>query len=91
MTQEVPFWRVLDPDETYALNYADGEDYKYGFKHVKGKNNATTFLANHKTRGGISHVINHDKVLTTKQADFVIKELNAGKGNNVNKENCNAR
>ena len=27
-----------------------------------------------------SHVINHDKVLTTKQADFVNKELNASKG-----------
>ena len=31
-------------------------------------------------RGGTSHVINHDKVLTTKQADFVNKELNASKG-----------
>ena len=31
-------------------------------------------------RGGTSHVINHDKVLTTKQADFVNKELNTGKG-----------
>ena len=31
-------------------------------------------------RGGTTHVINHDKVLTTKQADFVNKELNAGKG-----------
>ena len=36
-------------------------------------------MSNHK-RGGTSHVINHDKVLTTKQADFVNKELNAGKG-----------
>ena len=35
-------------------------------------------MSNHK-RGGTSHVINHDKVLTTKQADFVNKELNAGK------------
>ena len=32
-------------------------------------------MSNHK-RGGTSHVINHDKVLTTKQADFVSKELN---------------
>ena len=31
-------------------------------------------------RGGTSHVLNHDKVLTTKQADFVNKELKAGKG-----------
>ena len=31
-------------------------------------------------RGGTSHVINHDKVLTIKQADFVNKELSAGKG-----------
>ena len=29
---------------------------------------------------GTSHVINHDKVLTTKQADFVNKELNTGYG-----------
>ena len=36
-------------------------------------------MSNHK-RGGTSHVINHDKVLTTKQADFVNKELNANKG-----------
>ena len=35
---------------------------------------------NHNRRGGTSHVINHDKVLTTTQADFVNKELNAGKG-----------
>ena len=33
-----------------------------------------------KKRGGTSHVINHDKVLTTKQADFVNKELNGSKG-----------
>ena len=50
----------------------------YGFKHVKGKNDDTAFLSNLK-RGGPSHV-NHDKVLTTKHADFVNKELNAGKG-----------
>ena len=37
-------------------------------------------MSNHKRRGGTSHVINHDKVLTTKQADFVNKELNAGRG-----------
>ena len=37
-------------------------------------------MSNHKRRGGTSHVINHDKVLTTKQVDFVNKELNAGKG-----------
>ena len=36
-------------------------------------------MSNHK-RGGTSHVINHDKVLTTKQADFVNKELNSSKG-----------
>ena len=36
-------------------------------------------MSNHK-RGGTSHVINHDKVLTTEQADFVNKELNTGKG-----------
>ena len=36
-------------------------------------------MSNHK-RGGTSHVINHDKVLTTKQADFVNKELIASKG-----------
>ena len=29
---------------------------------------------------GTCHVINHDKALTTKQADFVNKELNASKG-----------
>ena len=33
--------RMLDPDETYALNYADGEDYDMDLKHVKGKNDAT--------------------------------------------------
>ena len=32
-----------------------------------------------KRRGGTSHAINHDKVLTTKQADIVNKELNASK------------
>ena len=37
-------------------------------------------MSNRKRRGGTSHVINHDKVLTTKQADFVNKELNASKG-----------
>ena len=36
-------------------------------------------MSNHK-RGGTSHVINHDKVLTTKQGDFVNKELNTSKG-----------
>ena len=36
-------------------------------------------MSNHK-RDRTSHVINHDKVLTTKQADFVNKELNAGRG-----------
>ena len=36
-------------------------------------------MSNHK-RGGTSHVINHDKVLTIKQADFVNKELNVSKG-----------
>ena len=36
-------------------------------------------MSNHK-RGGTSHVINHDKILTTKQADFVNKELNASRG-----------
>ena len=36
-------------------------------------------MSNHK-RGGTSHIINHDKVLTTKQAHFVNKELNASKG-----------
>ena len=35
-------------------------------------------MANHNRRGRTSHVkINHDKVLTTTQADFVNKELNA--------------
>ena len=42
-------------------------------------------------RGGNSHVINHDKVLTTKQADFVNKELNTRKGIMSIKKNCNAR
>ena len=37
-------------------------------------------MSNYKRRGGTSHVINHDKVLTTKQADFVNKELNTSKG-----------
>ena len=37
-------------------------------------------MSNHKRRGGTCHVINHDKVLTTKQADFVNKQINAGKG-----------
>ena len=36
-------------------------------------------MSNHK-RGGTSHVIINDKVLTTKQPDFVNKELSAGKG-----------
>ena len=36
-------------------------------------------MSNHK-RGGISYVVNHDKVLTTKQVDCVNKELNASKG-----------
>ena len=49
-------------------------------KHVKGKKDATTFLSNHNRRGGTSHVINHDMVLTTKQTDFVNKELNTCKG-----------
>ena len=71
--------RMLDPDQTYALNYADGEDYDMDLKHVKGKNDAIAFLSNPQ-RGGTSHVINHDKVLTPKQADFVNKELNTGKG-----------
>ena len=35
-------------------------------------------MSNHK-RGGTSHV-EHDKVLTTKQAEFVNKELSTGKG-----------
>ena len=35
-------------------------------------------MSNHK-RGGTSHV-KHDKVLTTKQADFVNRELNASNG-----------
>ena len=35
-------------------------------------------MSSHK-KGGISHV-NHDKVLTTKQADFVNKGLSAGHG-----------
>ena len=35
-------------------------------------------MSNHKI-GGTSHV-NHDKVLTTTQADFVSKELNASNG-----------
>ena len=38
-------------------------------------------MSNHNRRGGTSHVkIDHDKVLTTTQADFVNKELNAGNG-----------
>ena len=38
-------------------------------------------MSNHNRRGGTSHVkINHDKVLTTTQADLVNKELNASKG-----------
>ena len=36
-------------------------------------------MSNHNRRGGTSHVINHDKVLTTKWADFVNKVLNTGK------------
>ena len=36
-------------------------------------------MSNHR-RGGTSHIINHDKVLTTKQTDFVNKELNTSKG-----------
>ena len=52
-----------------------------GRSREKGKNDATTFLSNHNRRGGTSHVkINNDKVLTTTQADFVNKELNAGNG-----------
>ena len=38
-------------------------------------------MSNHNRRGGTSHVkIDHDKVLTTTQADFVNKELNTGNG-----------
>ena len=37
-------------------------------------------MSNQNRRGGTSHVINHDKVLTITQADFVNKELNASKG-----------
>ena len=38
-------------------------------------------MANHNRRGGTSHVkIDHDKVLTATQADFVNKELNARDG-----------
>ena len=38
-------------------------------------------MSNHNRRDGTSHVkIDHDKVLTTKQADFVNKELNARNG-----------
>ena len=38
-------------------------------------------MSNHNRRSGTSHVkINHDKVLTTTQADFVNKELNTGNG-----------
>ena len=38
-------------------------------------------MSNHNRRGGTSHVkIDHDKVLTTTQADFVNKELNARDG-----------
>ena len=37
-------------------------------------------MSNHKTRGGTCHVINHDEALTTKQAEFVNKQINAGKG-----------
>ena len=38
-------------------------------------------MSNHNRRGGTCHVkIDHDKVLTTTQADFVNKELNAGDG-----------
>ena len=38
-------------------------------------------MSNHNRRGGTSHVkIDHDKVLTTTQADFVNKELNARNG-----------
>ena len=38
-------------------------------------------MSNHNRRGGTSHVkFDHDKVLTTTQADFVNKNLNAGKG-----------
>ena len=67
---------MLDPDETYALNYADGEEYDMDLNMLK-----TRIRPPHScqtTRGGTSHVMNHDKVLTTKQADFVNKELNAG-------------
>ena len=32
--------RMLDPDQTYALNYADEEDLLHGLKHGKGKNDA---------------------------------------------------
>ena len=39
------------------------------------------FLSNHSRRGGTYHAkIDHDKVLTTTQADFVNKNLNAGNG-----------
>ena len=38
-------------------------------------------MSNHNRRGGTSHVkIDHDKVLTSTQPDFVNKELNARNG-----------
>ena len=44
-------------------------------------NDATTFLSNHNRRGGTSHVkIDHDKVFTITQADFINKNLNTGNG-----------
>ena len=79
---------MLDADETYALNYAVGEDYDMDLNMKK-----TRMMPLHScqtTRDGTSHVINHDKVLTTKQADFVNKELNTSRGT-MSIKNCNSR
>ena len=58
---------------------------KWGFKHVKGKNDTAAFLPNTDKKGGTFRTAKHenDKFLTEEQAEFVYKRVNAGKGINT--------
>ena len=59
-----------------------------GFKHVKGKNDATTFLPNTDKKGGTFKVAkrnNPNDFLTKEQAEFVYKRVNARKCINTSK------
>ena len=39
---------MIDTDQTYALDYADGEDFDMDLKHVRDKNETTASLSAHK-------------------------------------------